>query len=184
MLVRIHITGASGSGTTTLGKALSERFGWPHFDSDDFYWEATEPPFQRSREAAERQALLTAALKQQPSWVLSGSICGWGDIFIPWFDLVVFLWLPAEERLARLVERERRRFGEAALAPGGEMYETHRKFMTWAAGYDEGGLEHRSRQKHEQWLKAIPCAVLRLDGARPAEEHLDRIAKHLGADQV
>ena len=45
--------GASGSGTTTLGAALGARLGWRHVDSDDLFWERTEPPFttQRAREA-------------------------------------------------------------------------------------------------------------------------------------
>jgi len=30
MIRRIHILGASGSGTTTLGRALAERLQYPH----------------------------------------------------------------------------------------------------------------------------------------------------------
>jgi adenylate kinase family enzyme len=37
MLHRVHILGASGSGTTTLGMALSARFGYAQLDTDDFY---------------------------------------------------------------------------------------------------------------------------------------------------
>ena len=32
---KIHILGASGSGTTTLGKEISEKWGHTHLDSDD-----------------------------------------------------------------------------------------------------------------------------------------------------
>ena len=35
---RIHILGASGSGTTTLGRALAERLQCRHFDTDDYFW--------------------------------------------------------------------------------------------------------------------------------------------------
>jgi len=38
MIQRIHILGASGSGTTTLGRALAERLQCPHFDTDDYFW--------------------------------------------------------------------------------------------------------------------------------------------------
>jgi adenylate kinase family enzyme len=34
MFHRIHILGASGSSTTTLGQALAERLGSVHFDTD------------------------------------------------------------------------------------------------------------------------------------------------------
>jgi adenylate kinase family enzyme len=35
MIQRIHILGASGSGTTTLGRALGEHLQYPHFDTGD-----------------------------------------------------------------------------------------------------------------------------------------------------
>ncbi|CAI8903162.1 hypothetical protein EMIT036CA2_50372 [Chryseobacterium sp. IT-36CA2] len=36
-IMRIHIFGASGSGVTTLGKALSEKLNIEYLDSDDFF---------------------------------------------------------------------------------------------------------------------------------------------------
>ena len=44
MIHRIHILGASGSGTTTLGRALAARLQCPHFDTDDCFWLPTDPP--------------------------------------------------------------------------------------------------------------------------------------------
>jgi adenylate kinase family enzyme len=176
---RLHILGASGSGTTTLGMALSARFGYTQLDTDDYFWEPTDPPFQRPRDRDARQTLLAAALDVHPRWVLSGSLCGWGDLFIPRFDLVIFLWVPTEIRLARLRERERHRFGMAALAPGGAMHEAHVAFMTWAAAYDEGGEDMRSRQRHERWLAALPCPCFRLEGPLAVEEQLTRLTKTL-----
>src|SRR5678809_1323103 len=40
---RIHILGASGSGTT-LGRALAEHLQGSHFDTDDYSWLPTDPP--------------------------------------------------------------------------------------------------------------------------------------------
>jgi adenylate kinase family enzyme len=176
---RLHILGASGSGTTTLGRVLSARFGYPPPDTDDYFWEPTDPPFQRPCDRDARQTLLAAALDVHPRWVLSGSLCGWGDLFIPRFDLVVFLGVPTEIRLARLRERGWHRFGAAALAPGGAMHEAHVALMTWAAAYDEGGEDMRSRQRHEQWLAALPCPCLRLEGPLAVEEQLTRLTKTL-----
>src|SRR5438128_874343 len=45
MVQRLHILGASGSGTTTLGRALAEGLQCPHFDTDDYFWLPTDPPF-------------------------------------------------------------------------------------------------------------------------------------------
>jgi len=172
---RIHIVGASGSGTTTLGRAIAQAFGHAHLDTDDYYWEPTDPPFQVTREPAAREALLGAALDAHPRWVLSGSLCGWGDVFIPRFDLVVFLLATPEIRLARLLERERRRFGAHALAPGGAMHAAHGAFMAWAAGYDDGGEDMRSRRMHERWLAALPCPVIRLEEPLSVTQQMARL---------
>jgi adenylate kinase family enzyme len=177
---RVHLVGASGSGTTTLGRALAGRRSCPHLDTDDFFWLPSDPPFQHVRERGERQALLGAALQRSAGWVLSGSLCGWGDMFIPQFELVIFLWVPPAVRLARLRARERDRYG-SAVDPGGPLHGRSEAFMAWAAGYDER-LEppERCRRLHEQWLAALPCPVLRLEDTASVEERLARIEYHLG----
>ena len=180
-MARIHVVGASGAGTTTLGRALAARLGAVHLDTDDFFWLPTDPPFEKIRERAERQGLLGAALAREPAWVLSGSLCGWGDIFIPHFELVVFLWLAPEIRLARLGERERQRFG-AAIGPGGPRYAQSEAFLEWAAGYDERlDVPERCRTLHEQWLARLPCPVVRIMDAGGVAEHLDILASALDA---
>jgi len=176
---RIHILGASGSGTTSLGQALAERLGWPHFDTDTYFWLPTDPPFQKQRPVPDRLAMLAADLDAHSAWVLSGSLCGWGDVLIPRFDLVVFLWVPPDLRLARLREREQRRWG-VELAPGGKMHDIHHAFMAWAAGYDAGDLTMRSRTLHEAWLARLPCPAVRLEGTESHEEHLTQVLAGLG----
>ena len=70
---------------------------------------------------------------------------------IPRFELVVFLWILHNVRIARLRHREHTRFGERIL-PGGDMYESSQTFLAWAVSYDEGGLDIRTRQRYDQWL--------------------------------
>jgi adenylate kinase family enzyme len=178
-MIRVHVVGASGSGTTTLGRALAARLGCPPHDTDDFFWLPSVPKFQHIRERGERQAMLGAALARTPGWVLSGSLCGWGDQFIPLFHLVVFLWVPPEIRLPRLRAREVERYG-AAIEPGGPLHERYVKFMEWAAGYD-GGLDvpERCWRLHEEWLAALPCPVVRFLDAGSVDEHLERLRPHL-----
>ena len=161
--MRIHIVGASGSGTTALGVALAARLGSKHLDTDDYFWQPTQPPYQSPRPLEERRARLDQAARGDASWVLSGSLCGWGDGLIPRFRWVVFLSIPMETRLARLRERELARFGAEALAPGGAMHANHREFLAWAGSYDDGDLTMRSRARHEEWLQRLPCPVLRCD---------------------
>jgi adenylate kinase family enzyme len=109
---RVHIFGASGSGTTTLGASLAQSLWCPHFDSDNYLWLPTDPPFQQLRKREQRQHLMIADLSSEHGWVLSGSLCGWGDVAIPLFDLAVFLWIPQELRMSRLLHREQQRYGE------------------------------------------------------------------------
>ena len=176
----VHVVGASGSGTTTLGRALAGRRGWAFLDTDEYFWLPSEPPFQHIRERGERQARLGAALRAQPDWVLSGSLCGWGDVFIPLFELVVFLWVPPDIRLARLRARERARYGDA-VAPGGPRHDQSEAFLAWAAGYDERlDVPERCRRLHETWLAALPCPVLRIEGTAAVEANLELVSTSLG----
>jgi adenylate kinase family enzyme len=172
---RIHILGASGSGTTSLAAAVSRTYGHHQLDTDTFFWVPTNPPFREKRPREERLGLLRQALRVSLSWVLAGSLCEWGDPLIPEFDLVVFLAVPTPVRLARLHAREIQRYGAHAIAPGGELHGAHVEFLDWARGYDTGGLDTRSRALHDAWLATLPCPVVRLEGDLSAGEQLKRI---------
>ena len=176
---RIHVTGASGTGVSTLGAALARRLACAHLDTDDFYWKPTDPPYREARDVAERLALITAAMDQASAgWVLSGSLDGWGDPLIPRFERVVLLQASTPVRLQRLVERERRRYG-AAIDPGGPLHAQHQDFMAYAAGYDTGvftgSLSGRHLARHEAWLARLPCPTLRLDGEAPTDSLTDLV---------
>lgn len=98
---RIHIVGASGSGTTSLAGELATRYGHRQLDTDDYFWLRTVPPYREKRPREQRLELLRRALCDATSWVLSGSLCGWGDPLIPEFELVVSMrrgWRPSPAR--------------------------------------------------------------------------------------
>ncbi|MBM3521496.1 MAG: hypothetical protein FJX57_00950 [Alphaproteobacteria bacterium] len=147
----LHVTGASGSGTTTLGAALASDFALSHLDGDDYYWIPTVPPFQQKRSSAERLAMLRSDIESSGGAVVSGSLVGWGAEVENVFDLVVFLYLPTEIRIERLQRRESQRYGRV-----------NQEFLTWAAQYDDGPPEGRSLKMHEVWLGTRTCPVLRL----------------------
>lgn len=156
---RINIVGAPGSGTSTLGRALAAHTGMAWADADDFYWKPSHPPFQHKVDPAERQQQLLAHLAPHPGSIVSGSVCGWGAALEASFDLVIFLSLPTDLRLARIEAREIARFGHA-----------NPDFLAWSAQYDQGLLPGRSRARHEAWLASRTCRVLRFEG----DEDLDR----------
>lgn len=166
-LSRIHIVGASGSGTSTLGRHLAARLACAVFDTDDFYWLPSNPPFQHKRTVTERLTLLELELAQRPNWVLSGSLASWGETLVPRFTHVVFLTLAPMLRLARLRAREVTRYGSDRLSATGDLHAAHLEFMEWAARYDHAGLEQRSLATHEAWLAQLPSSmqILRLDSA-------------------
>jgi adenylate kinase family enzyme len=168
---KIHIMGAPGVGTSTLGKAVAERLDCPHFDTDDVYWFTDdELPYRRKRNPDHRRKLLTERLNSSESWVLSGSLCGWGDVFAPQFDLVVWLWLPAEIRIPRIEQRERRRYGDARLEPGGDLHLVFEKFKKWAAECDGEGGGLRNRRNESAWLEGLECPVLRVEEQTTIEQ--------------
>ncbi len=45
--MRMFVTGASGSGATTLARHFSAQMGWYHVDADDYYWLLKTPPYQK-----------------------------------------------------------------------------------------------------------------------------------------
>ena len=174
-MARIHITGASGTGVSTLGRALAEVIAVPCHDTDDVFWLPTDPPYAQARPIPDRLALLDQQLGE--TWVLAGSLDGWGDNLIPRFDLVIFLRAPTALRLARLRRREREAFG-FALDPGGAMHDAHEAFIEWAAAYDVTQTG-RNFARDLAWLDTLPCLVLHLDGSEPVPALVDEALKHV-----
>jgi hypothetical protein len=133
---------------------------------DDYFWVPTSPPYLRKRDPEARLALMGELFLPRDSWVLSGSVMGWGGGLIEKFDGVVFLTVEPAERMSRLHDREVLRYGEA-VGPGGVNEQAHREFLDWARGYDDPDFSGRSLVEHERWLAGLPCPVLRLDSAQP-----------------
>jgi adenylate kinase family enzyme len=104
---------------TTLGRALADALALPHHDTDDYLWAPTTPPYRELRKAEDRLRLMHEVFLPRADWVLSGGVDGWGNPLVPLFDLVIFLQVPGEVRIARLRDREARHFGADAVASGG-----------------------------------------------------------------
>jgi hypothetical protein len=127
------------------------------------------------RPPSERVALVREAIDKTKRWVLSGSLVEWGDPLVPFFELVVFLYMPTDVRLARLRIREQQRLGPAAVQQGTDENQRYETFLAWAGGYDTGEVSGRSLPIHEAWLARLPCPVLRIDGHHEVETLVDRV---------
>lgn len=176
MAHRIHIFGASGSGTSTLGRALSARLSIRHLDTDRYYWKASDPPFRQANEPSDRIKRIERDIAGIDDWILSGSLCSWGDPLLRHFTLAVFLKTSPPVRMERLAVRERERFGRR-IEDGGDMYAQHREFMAWAESYDTASAPIRSLNMHEDWMRRLECPLLRLDSDRPTETLVEQVVR-------
>src|SRR5215470_9333527 len=128
---RIHVTGASGCGVTTLGRALADALAFAHHDTDDYFWLPTNPPYRETRPVDDRLRLMREIFLERSDWVLSGGGDSWGAAVVPYLDVVVFMQVPTEIRVQRLHDREARHFGVEAVAPGGWRHDETREFLDW-----------------------------------------------------
>ena len=174
----IYIYGASGSGTSTLGRYISKNLGYFFLDTDDYFWEPTDPPYTAKRCPSTRIKLMREDIERYDNSVISGSLMGWGDELIPFFTLAIRVETATNIRLERLKAREREKFG-SRIDIGGDMYDNHTRFINWAASYDNGGMDMRSKIKHDAWEKQLTCPFILLDGSLPVRENFELIKKHI-----
>ena len=167
--------GASGAGTSTLGSSLSKVLPHTYLDTDDYFWTTK---FTKQRAVPERRQMLENDLTRNENYILSGAVCGWGDNFKSYFDLVIFLWVPQDIRLERLKQRELQRYGNEILV-GGSKHEQSKTFLEWASLYDHAGMEVRSKTLHEYWMADLSCPVLRIEGDYSVKERMDIVLEYL-----
>lgn len=97
---RIHVTGNSGSGKSTVAARIAQRLGVPHIELDAINWQAgwtaleTEPFRARVADATAGQG-----------WVVDGNYSEVRSTFRPRCQVVLFLDIPLWLSLARLFRR-------------------------------------------------------------------------------
>ncbi|MFK7747095.1 MAG: AAA family ATPase [Kordia sp.] len=160
--MKFLIIGASGSGTTTLAKALSEATSFPHLDIDDFYWKSTNPPYQIKVTSEERKENLQTDFEKHANIIVSGSLVSWGTYWETAFDLVVFVTLDKEIRMQRLQQREVARYGDK-LQIDPIIQERSQAFLAWAKRYDDPTFTGRSVKIHRDWLRSLSCEIVEID---------------------
>jgi len=154
------IFGAGGTGKTTLACELARLLNFEHFDTDDYFFEQTDPPFTQARSLEKRTEILRPLLKS--NFVISGCLREWGGVFDSMLSMAVFLIVPTDIRIERVENREYKRNGER-IKPGGDLYARHQKFIDYISSYDNGGMETRSFASQEAWAKTLACPVIRVD---------------------
>ncbi|MBW5799110.1 AAA family ATPase [Halomonas elongata] len=170
--MRILVTGAAGSGTSTLGRLLATRLGAVFQEADDIYWLDTTPPFQKKRSKEKRRDMMSETIRDANFLVVAGSVMSWGEDIEDAFDAIVFLTAPARTRLERIKHRDIQQFG--AVDPA---------FLEWAAQYDDGGMEGRSLARHNAWLAERSCPVLAIESIQEPDMLAQQVYDSLGLAQ-
>ena len=170
----INIFGASGAGTTTLARKICDELGFFLMDTDDYFWLPVDPRYSQKRPREERLLMMRNDIEHADHVVISGSLVDWGDALIPLFTLAVRLQTDTEIRIDRIKLREKEKFGKR-IDVGGDMYQQHLDFIEWAKAYDTGGPDMRSKIKHDEWKKLLPCKILQLNGADNLEDNFLRV---------
>ncbi|WP_312298125.1 AAA family ATPase [Chryseobacterium sp.] len=182
--MRIHIFGASGSGVTTLGKALSEQLNIEYFDSDDFFWLKTEIPFTEKQNPEIRNTTVSDILHTTDNWIFGGSMIHWGENIFPPFDLVIFIYLPPEIRMERLRKREFERYGEEIIT-NPQRAGKFEEFLEWAKDYDHNtGIANRTLNAHREWLSGIDVPLLEISGDYPVSDKIKVILDRIKQDHL
>jgi len=174
----ILIFGASGSGSTTLAKAIEKNYGYHFIDTDDALWEKTDPPFTVQKKPEDTLAYVKSEMSIHEKNVLSGSIIGFGNELKTSIDFVIYLHLPLEVRIERIKTREQHRFKERVL-PGGDLYKQHLEFIEWVKLYDILDESVRSKKQHEKWLEDITVPILRINEVLSIDTLLSKVDPYL-----
>ena len=138
----------------------------------------TEPNFTLKRPPKERIERMKKDIDQSEKVVISGSLTDWGDVLIPYFTLAIRIEMDQNIRIERLEKREKERYG-SRIEPGGDMHQQHIDFVEWAKSYDNGGMDIRSKAKHDEWQKLLSCNILYLDGNDKLDDNFAKVLKAL-----
>jgi adenylate kinase family enzyme len=180
---RIIVFGASGTGCSTLGFALSQILGISLIETDDLYWDQKVEPFTRPNSKEQRQKLTQMTFATQAEWVLAGSVTGWSEFDTSQITAALFLSCDPKVRVQRITEREIARFGRERLFGDGDRAKNFSEFIEWTKHYDLGDFPGRSRPLHETWVKELACPVLSLDTTESSHQNLlDQTLDFLGSD--
>ena len=175
MSTGIMIAGPSGSGKSSLGKIVAEKLGFPYFDVDDYIWKKDTPePFTQMYSKAEKISRLSGDIEPCEHFVMAGSMRSFHQAVDDKFELMVFLYAGPEIRLQRVHSRAIERFGERILE-GGDLYESHRKFLESNRRYETDGSPNLNEQK--KWIKNLPCAKIELNGTNSLESNAEIIVE-------
>lgn len=145
----IHVMGASGAGTSTIGEFLGEKLGFDVIESDFYKWEQTVPEFQVMRPINESNKLLLERINSSSNLIISGSLHS-NPVTFKYIDLIIYLKCPTFVRMRRIKKRDIEK-GRNSLKQEGEIRENFLGFLYLAKHYNSLGLDKRSKAS-QKWV--------------------------------
>ena len=176
--MKIQVFGASGSGKSTLAADLANHLNCKHLESDNYYWKKTNPPYQEKTLVNERLQNLAQDFDRYENVVISGSLIDWGDKWLSGFDFGIFLFVPPEIRIQRLLDREKQRYG-SALENDPVIKQTSKEFLDWAKQYDNPEFDGQSLHLHKTWMKKLQFPILTIDGNSSRSERMHTVLQYI-----
>lgn len=165
----IQVCGLNGCGKSTLGRALAQKIGFHFIDNEELFFtrNAADEPYQNPRSRAEVEKLLMEEVCRHGDFVFAAVKGDYGSAILPLYRYAVLIEVPKEIRLRRVRDRSFQKFG-GRMKPGGDLYESEEVFFQTAAA--------RPEDYAESWARTLPCPVVVVDGTRPVEENVERLA--------
>lgn len=170
--MRIMVCGLNGTGKSTLGKALAEKLHFHFTDNEDLYFSKSDPDYVYAspRTKEEVRPLLLQEIKAHENFVFASVKGDYEDDVYSFFQYVVFIYVPRDIRLQRVKNRSFQKFGNRML-PGGDLFEQEENFFRLVSSRPENTVE--------EWIKALRCPVIRIDGTEPVEDNIKIIVRKI-----
>lgn len=165
----IVVCGLNGCGKSTLSRALAEKLGLYFIDNENLYFSrnAADEPYANPRTRAEAEALLMEEVRRHGDFVFAAVKGDYGSAILPLYRYAVLMEVPKEIRMERIRNRSFQKFG-SRMREGGDLYESEEAFFQTVAA--------RPEDYAESWARTLPCPVVVVDGTRPVEENVERLA--------
>jgi adenylate kinase family enzyme len=113
---RIVVFGSSGSGKSSLAKALASTLTLPYFEMDALHW---NPGWQATPTALFREKITAATAPER--WITDGNYSAVRDIVLSRADVVLWLDYPFHISFGRLLRRSLERITDRQLVCNGNI---------------------------------------------------------------
>ena len=176
MGIGIVVCGLNGCGKSTLGKVLARQLGLHFIDVEDLYFtrESVDAPYKNPRSRAEVEDLLLREVAGHEGFVFATVKGDYREEVQKRYQYIVVIEVPQKIRMQRVRNRSLQKFGSRMLE-GGDLCEAEELFFKL--------VESRTEAYYEDWLQALKCPIIRVDGTKTIEENVYFIIQQISTKQ-